>query len=58
MFYCYSLQLKNFLKLQGLSYVNKGLHKNGNHYWTFDYSDKFGGALDKWNEYKKVFKIT
>lgn len=56
MFYCYSLQLKNFLKLQGLSYVDRSLHRNGNHYWTFEYSDRLGDALNNWNEYKKVFK--
>lgn len=55
-FYCYSIQLKNFLKLQGLRYEGKGKHKNGNTFWTFISSDELNAALAKWTVYKAHFE--
>lgn len=54
-FYCYSLKLKNFLKLQGINYTYVAKHNNGNKYWTYIPSGELNNALDNWNIYKKIF---
>lgn len=54
-FYCYSLKLKNFLKLQGISYYYEAKHSNGNRYWTFISSNQLNEALTNWNKYKQIF---
>lgn len=55
MYYCYSYQLKNFLKLNGISYIEQKRHKNGNRYWIYKKSEKLNQALTNWNLYKQVF---
>ena len=54
-FYCYSLKLKNFLKLQGINYYYVARHRNGNRYWTFIPSKELNNALSDWNKYKQIF---
>lgn len=54
-FYCYSLKLKNFLKLQGINYSYQSKHNNGNRYWTFISSNELNKALNDWNKYKQIF---
>lgn len=54
-FFCYSIKLKDFLKLQGLRYADTGMHHNGNLYWRFTKSEELDNALRKWNKYKEVF---
>jgi hypothetical protein len=55
-FYCYSIQLKNFLKLQGINYECRGRHsKSGNLYWVFPNSPALDEALLCWNKYKLTF---
>lgn len=55
-FYCYSIQLKNFLKLQGLNYEYKSRHKkSSNTFWVFSSSSSLDEALEKWNTYKQTF---
>ena len=54
-FYCYSLKLKNFLKLQGINYNYEAKHINGNRYWVFMSCDMLNKALDDWNIYKQIF---
>lgn len=54
-FYCYSYQLKNFLKLRNIPYITETTHKNGNKCWIFKRDEEFNKQLDAWNEYKKIF---
>lgn len=55
-FYCYSIQLKNFLKLQGISYDRRFRHnKSGNQCWVYEENELLFQALLNWNEYKKLF---
>lgn len=54
-FYCYSLKLKNFLKLQDIRYYYEAKHSNGNRYWIFISSDELNEALTDWNKYKQIF---
>ena len=55
-FYCYSIQLKNFFKLQGISYESRFRHnKSGNQCWVYIEDDQLANALLDWNEYKKLF---
>lgn len=54
-FYCYSYQLKNFLKLQGINYRYRAKHSNGNRYWAYPSSNQLNIALTNWNKYKKIF---
>ena len=55
-FYCYSIQLKNFLKLQGISYDRRFRHnKSGNQCWVYEENELLFQALLDWNEYKKFF---
>lgn len=54
-FYCYSYDLKNFLKLQKIFYVCQYKHRNGNKYWLYRSSNKLNSALTQWNLYKKTF---
>lgn len=57
-FYCYSLQLKNFLKLQGFTYLVQTKHKNGNRIWLFKSTPQLNESLTKWNKYKYVFGLS
>lgn len=55
-FYCYSIQLKNFLKLQGVNYESRGRHrKSGNMFWVFPNSSALDTALADWERYKQTF---
>lgn len=55
-FYCYSIQLRNFLKLQGINYDSRGRHKKtGNQFWIYHNSLALDKALDNWNIYKNTF---
>ena len=55
-FYCYSIQLKNFLKLQGISYDRRFRHnKSGNQCWVYEENELLFQPLLNWNEYKKFF---
>lgn len=55
-FYCYSIQLRNFLKLQGINYINRGRHKKtGYQFWIYNNSEALEKALDNWNIYKNTF---
>lgn len=54
-FYCYSYNLKNFLKLQGIFYTHQYKHTNGNRYWVYKSSSQLNKALTKWDIYKKTF---
>lgn len=56
-FYCYSIQLKNFLKLQGLQYSRRGIHyKTKKTFWVFPPSARLDNALSSWNDYKDFMK--
>ena len=55
-FYCYSIQLRNFLKLQGINYDNRGRHKKtGYQFWIYYNSEALDRALDNWKIYKNTF---
>jgi hypothetical protein len=46
--------MKDFLKLQGLSYITKGLHiKSGKPFFIFQKSRILDELIRKWNEVKK-----
>ena len=51
-FYCYSLELKNFLKLQNIHYIKEEQHTNGNKCWIFKGTDNLNHYLTIWNDYK------
>ncbi|MFJ1105230.1 hypothetical protein [Bacillus albus] len=55
-YYCYSKQLKDFLKMNNLRYATTGKHNNGNIYWCFERGEKLDSALGKWNELKALLK--
>lgn len=55
-FYCYSIKLKDFLKLRGLQYESRRKHPNGLNYWTFVKSPRLSEELAMWEVYKKIFK--
>lgn len=55
-FYCYSLGLKNFLKLQKVNYDSRGRHvKTGKYFWVYSSSEALDKALADWNIYKETF---
>lgn len=55
-FYCYSIQLKDFLSLQGIRYITCSRHyKSGNRFWVYPNSTALDDALVKWDLYKKTF---
>lgn len=55
-FYCYSLGLKNFLKLQKINYESCCRHlKTGKHFWVYSSSEALDQALANWDIYKKTF---
>lgn len=56
LFYCYSIKLKDWLKLNGLYFVRKGQHPNGNIFWCFQRNEKLDKALTDWNKYKQIFR--
>jgi hypothetical protein len=52
-FYCYSVRMKDFLKSQGLNYINKALNPNsGRPYFLFEKSKILDDAIIKWNSVK------
>lgn len=53
-FYCYSKQLKDFLKMNNLRYKTTQRHDNGNIFWCFERGERLDGALSKWNEFKRL----
>lgn len=55
-FYCYSIKLKDWLKLNGLYFINKGIHPNGNIFWCFERNEQLDKALTDWDKYKKIFR--
>lgn len=54
-FYCYSYQLKNFLKLRNVPYITTKTVKNGNTCWIYKRDAEFNKHLDAWNKYKEIF---
>lgn len=47
---CYSLQLRNFLKDNGLKYSLAGLNPNTNKlFWVYIRSDKLDSLLTEWS---------
>lgn len=54
-FYCYSIKLKDWLKLNGLYFIGRRQHKNGNYYWMFEKNELLDKALLDWDIYKKIF---
>ena len=55
-FYCYSIQLKDFLKLQGINYEYRGRHKkSGNSFWVYNNTPALDEALKNWDTYKSIF---
>ena len=57
-FYCYSIRLKDFLKLQGLQFAVRGKHPNGNYFWKVKKCSLLDEKLDLWNKYKEEFPQT
>lgn len=55
MFYCYSKNLCHFLKMNGINYHEKKQHDNGIFYYTFSRTKQLGDALNRWEQYKKLF---
>ena len=54
-FYCYSIKLKDFLKMNGMRYLSRRRHPNGNYYWIFEKGKKLDDVLALWDEYKEYF---
>ena len=54
-FYCYSQKLKDWLKLNGLAFIARKKHPNGNFYWMFERNEALDKALIDWDKYKKIF---
>ena len=54
-FYCYSIKLKDWLKLNGLQYTERRIHTNGNYYWLFQKDEHLDQALKDWDKFKKIF---
>lgn len=50
-FFCYSLDLRHYLKRRGFSYVCTGLHpKTKRQFWLFERKDGIQAAIDEFNE--------
>ena len=54
-FYCYSFKLKDFLKKNGMRYLARRRHPNGNYFWVFEKGKKLDDVLALWDEYKEYF---
>ena len=53
LFYCYSCQMKDFLKSQGLSFIMKASHhKTGRPFFVFEKSEMLDRCIKMWNEIK------
>lgn len=53
-FYCYSVKMKNFLKENGLEFINKSINlKTNKPYFLFEKSKKLDGLILMWNSTKK-----
>jgi len=53
-FYCYSVRMKNFIKSQGLDYINKAVNPSTNRpYFMFEKSHKLDDCIIEWNRIKK-----
>lgn len=54
-FYCYSLNLKNFLVANGEEYVSKEIHKKTNKmFWCFLGTENFNNLLATWRSNRKI----
>ena len=52
-FYCYSLRMKDFLKSQGLNYIEKAINpKSGSLYFSFQKGVELDKLIEKWNKVK------
>ena len=54
-FYCYSIKLKDWLKLSGLQYNQKIKTKSGKYCWLFERGKELDAALSGWEKYKQIF---
>ena len=54
-FYCYSIKLKDWLKLSGLQYNQKIKTKSGKYCWLFERGEELDAALSGWEKYKQIF---
>lgn len=53
-FYCYSIKMKNFLKENGLEFINKSINlKTNKPYFLFEKSKKLDELILMWNSTKK-----
>jgi hypothetical protein len=53
LFYCYSCNMKDFLKSQGLRFVTKGRHpKTDKPFFVFEKSEELNKGIKKWNDLK------
>lgn len=53
-FYCYSVKMKNFLKENGLEFINKSINlKTNKPYFLFEKSKKLDELILMWNNIKK-----
>jgi len=49
-YYCYSINLFHFLKLNGFFYIYKEKHhETGKFYWVFEKTESFRDALDEYS---------
>jgi hypothetical protein len=54
-FYCYSVHLKDFLKSQGMNYIDKAINPNSKSlYFMFEKSKKLDLLIEKWNKTKLI----
>ena len=53
--YCYSIKLKDWLKLSGLQYNQKIKTKSGKYCWLFERGEELDAALSGWEKYKQIF---
>ena len=54
-FYCYSIKLKDWLKLSGLQYNQRIKTKSGKYCWLFERGKELDAALSGWEKYKQIF---
>lgn len=48
-YYCYSVELRNFLKEKGFKYLMCAIHPNTkNMFWLYLRDDKLTNVLDEW----------
>lgn len=54
-FYCYSLNFKNFLVLNGEKYIAKEVHKKtGKTFWVFSENENLNRLLAEWRNNRKI----